>query len=98
LNEPWKVRGILLLGLAVLACTLFAQEGWQVGLLVIVAIGFFVWGLTVASADPYDLQELELLEQKFGDVNIENKSAICPHCGEEYPAKRSVCPHCLRSP
>ena len=98
MHNPWKVRGILAVGLVILLCTLFAQESWQVGLIVAVAISFFIWGLRVATHDPYELKELELLETRFSNLDLESKTAICPHCGEEYPAKRSLCPHCMRSP
>ena len=98
MHQPWKVRGILVLGMAVLASVLFAKESWQVGLLVAASIGVFVWGLRVATHDPYELRELELLETRFSNLDVSNKTAICPHCGEEYSARRSLCPHCMRSP
>ncbi|MEO7453716.1 MAG: hypothetical protein ABIV13_03015 [Fimbriimonadales bacterium] len=98
MHNPWKVRGLILLGMAVLACVLFASEIWQVVLIVLAAIAVFVYALKTATADPYDLRELDLLEHKFTNLSVESKTAICPHCGEEYPAKRSLCPHCFRAP
>lgn len=98
MHNPWKVRGLILLGMAVLACVLFARETWQVGLIVLAAAGVFRWALKTATEDPYDLGELHLLSEKHGHLDLENKTAICPHCGEEYPAKRSLCPHCFRAP
>jgi hypothetical protein len=98
MHNPWKVRGLILLGMAVLACVLFAQETWQVALIVLAAMGVFGWALKTATEDPYDLRELDLLEHKFSHLDKSNKTAICPHCGEEYPARRDICPHCLRAP
>jgi hypothetical protein len=43
------------------------------------------------------LKELDMLQEKFSSLNPAS-TLICPHCGDEYPAKRSVCPSCLRSP
>lgn len=96
-HSPWKVRAILVAGLLVLGGTLFVKETWMVGALVLGAAALFVWGLRVAAYDPYDLKELDFLEEKFAHLNP-TSTLICPHCGEEYPAKRSVCPSCLRSP
>jgi len=96
-HSPWKVRILLLVGLLFIVATLFAPTTWTVGLLLVGAAIFFVWGLRVAVYDPYELKELDILQEKFSNLNPAS-TLICPHCGDEYPAKRSVCPSCLRSP
>lgn len=96
-HSPWKVRLILFVGLLCVASTLFAPTIWTVGFLLLAAASFFVWGLRVAVHDPYELKELNILQEKFAGINPAS-TLICPHCGDEYPAKRSVCPSCLRSP
>lgn len=96
-HSPWKVRVILFIGLLFVASTLLAPTTWMVGLLLLVAATFFVWGFRVAVYDPYELKELDILQEKFAGVNPAS-TLICPHCGDEYSAKRSVCPSCLRSP
>jgi len=96
-HSPWKVRGLLAIGMLFVVATLFAPVTWMVGLLLLVAVGFFVWGLRVAVHDPYELRELHLLQEKYSSLHPAS-TLICPHCGDEYPAKRSVCPSCLRSP
>ncbi len=97
MHNPWKVRAILLGGLALVACTLFAQSVWLVVTLIVSAILVFAWGLKEAFTDPYDLKELDHLQDRFSHLNPA-ASVICPHCGQEYPSRRSVCPDCLRSP
>lgn len=95
-HDPWKVRILLFVGLLFVATTLLAQTTWIVGGLLVGAVVFFVWGLRVASYDPHDLKELDFLQEKYQNLNPAS-TLICPHCGDEYPAKRSVCPSCLRS-
>ena len=97
MNKPWKVRLILVVGLAILLTTLFTTATWQTVVLIMLAIAVFAYGLVEASKDPHDLRELHLLEEKFSHLNP-SATVICPHCGDEYPSRRSVCPNCLRSP
>ena len=97
MHNPWKVRSIMLFGLGVLVLTLFTTATWQVVGLVLAAACVFIYGLMEASRDPHDLRELNLLEEKFSHLNPA-ATVICPHCGDEYPSRRSVCPNCLRSP
>jgi hypothetical protein len=97
MHNPWKVRLIVLVGLLVVASTLLTTAAWQVVAVLALAAVVFVYGLREATHDPHDLRELSLLEEKYAHLNPAS-TVICPHCGDEYPSRRSVCPNCLRSP